>query len=137
MEVGNGEKIAIVSLNESRIGISAQMACLARGAWAYAAKYAQDRKQFGKPISDFEGIQFKIAQMATKIESARLMVYNAARMKDAGMPFVKEAAMAKLFCSQVAERVTSLAIVVFLVREAREAWEGAGCCDEANALQWR
>src|SRR5258707_9072164 len=86
---------------------------VARGAWECAAKYAQERKQFGKAISEFQGIQFQIAQMATEIEAARLMVYNAARMKDAGMPFVKEAAMTKLFCSQVAERVTSLAIEIY------------------------
>src|SRR5438045_5514960 len=85
------------------------MVGLARGAWEYAGKYAQERKQFGKSISEFQGIQFQIAQMATEIEAARLMVYNAARMKDGGAPFVKEAAMTKLFCSQVAERVTSLA----------------------------
>ena len=86
---------------------------IARGAWEYAAKYAQERKQFGKSIAEFQGIQFQLAQMATEIEAARLMVYNAARMKDAGMPFVKEAAMTKLFCSQVAERVTSLAIEIY------------------------
>src|SRR5213080_4486549 len=103
-EVGKGYKIAIETLNEGRIGIGAQMVGVARGAWEYAAKYAQERKQFGKAISDFQGIQFQIAQMATEIEAARLMVYNAARMKDAGVPFVKEAAMTKLFCSQVAER---------------------------------
>src|SRR5450755_2566198 len=112
-EVGKGYKIAIETLNEGRIGIGAQMAGVARGAWEYAAKYAQERKQFGKPISEYQGIQFQIAQMATEIEAARLMVYNAARMKDAGIPFVKEAAMTKLFCSQVAERVTSLAIEVY------------------------
>src|SRR6476620_8799109 len=112
-EVGKGYKIAIETLNEGRIGIGAQMAGVARGAWEYAARYAQERKQFGKPISDYQGIQFQIAQMATEIEAARLMVYNAARMKDAGVPFVKEAAMTKLFCSQVAERVTSLAIEIY------------------------
>jgi alkylation response protein AidB-like acyl-CoA dehydrogenase len=112
-EVGKGYKIAIETLNEGRIGIGAQMLGVARGAWEYAAKYAQERKQFGKPISEFQGIQFQIAQMATEIEAARLMVYNAARMKDAGMNFVKEAAMTKLFTSQVAERVTSLAIEVY------------------------
>src|SRR5215472_12042396 len=112
-EVGKGYKIAIETLNEGRIGIGAQMTGVARGAWEYACKYAQERKQFGKPIADFQGIQFQIAQMATEIEAARLMVYNAARMKDAGVAFVKEAAMAKLFCSQVAERVTSLAIEVY------------------------
>src|SRR5579864_4131607 len=112
-EVGKGYKIAIETLNEGRIGIGAQMLGLARGAWEHAVRYAQERKQFGKPISDFQGIQFQIAQMATEIEAARLLVYNAARMKDAGMNFVKEAAMTKLFASQVAERVTSLAIEIY------------------------
>ncbi len=112
-EVGKGYKIAIETLNEGRIGIGAQMLGVARGAWEYAAKYAQERKQFGKPIADFQGIQFQIAQMATDMEAARLMVYNCARMKDAGVPFVKEAAMAKLFASQVAERVTSMAIEIY------------------------
>jgi alkylation response protein AidB-like acyl-CoA dehydrogenase len=112
-EVGKGYKIAIETLNEGRIGIGAQMVGVARGAWECAAKYAQERTAFGKPISEFQGIQFQIAQMATEIEAARLMVYNAARMKDAGMNFVKEAAMAKLFTSQVAERVTSLAIEIY------------------------
>ncbi|MGB9236431.1 MAG: acyl-CoA dehydrogenase [Terriglobales bacterium] len=112
-EVGKGYKIAIETLNEGRIGIGAQMLGVARGAWEYAAKYAQERKQFGKPISEFQGIQFQIAQMATEIEAARLMVYNAARMKDARLDFVKEAAMTKLFASQVAERVTSLAIEIY------------------------
>ena len=112
-EAGKGYKIAIETLNEGRIGIGAQMTGVARGAWECACKYAQERKQFGKPIADFQGIQFQIAQMATEIEAARLMVYNAARMKDAGVAYVKEAAMAKLFCSQVAERVTSLAIEVY------------------------
>ncbi|HTV54865.1 MAG TPA: acyl-CoA dehydrogenase [Terriglobia bacterium] len=112
-EAGKGYKIAIETLNEGRIGIGAQMIGVARGAWEFAAKYALERKQFGKPIADFQGIQFQIAQMATEIEAARLMVYNAARMKDAGVSFVKEAAMTKLFASQVAERVTSLAIEIY------------------------
>jgi alkylation response protein AidB-like acyl-CoA dehydrogenase len=112
-DVGKGYKIAIETLNEGRIGIGAQMVGIARGAWEYAARYVEERKQFGKKLSDFQGIQFQIAQMATDIEAARLMVYNAARMKDAGMLFVKEAAMAKLFSSQVAERVTSLAIEIY------------------------
>ena len=112
-EVGKGYKIAIETLNEGRIGIGAQMLGVARGAWEYAAKYAQERKQFGKTLSEFQGIQFQIAQMATDIEAARLLVYNAARMKDAGIAFVKEAAMGKLFSSQVAERVTSLAIEIY------------------------
>jgi len=112
-EPGKGYRIAIETLNEGRIGIGAQMAGVARGAWEYACHYAQERKQFGKTIADFQGIQFQLAQMATEIEAARLMVYNAARMKDAGMNCVKEAAMAKLFSSQVAERVTSLAVEIY------------------------
>ena len=112
-EVGKGYRIAIETLNEGRIGIGAQMAGVARGAWEYASKYAQERRQFGKAIAEFQGIQFQLAQMATEVEAARLMVYNAARMKDAGVNFVKEAAMTKLFCSQVAERVTSLAIEIY------------------------
>ncbi len=112
-EAGKGYKIAIETLNEGRIGIASQMAGLARGAWEFAAKYAQERKQFGKTLAEFQGIQFQIAQMATEIEAARLMVYNAARMKDAQVAFLKEAAMAKLFCSQVAERVASMAIEIY------------------------
>jgi alkylation response protein AidB-like acyl-CoA dehydrogenase len=112
-DAGNGYKIAIETLNEGRIGIGAQMIGVARGAWEYAVKYSQERKQFAKPISEFQAIQFQLAQMATEIEAARLMVYNTARMKDAGMNFVKEAAMTKLYTSQVAERVTSLAIEVY------------------------
>src|ERR1700728_721602 len=112
-EPGKGYKIAIETLNEGRIGIGAQMIGLARGSWEFACKYAVERKQFGKAIAEFQGIQFQIAQMATEIEAARLMVYNAARMQDAGVNFVKEAAMTKLFASQVAERVTSLAIEVY------------------------
>lgn len=112
-EVGKGYKIAIETLNEGRIGIGAQMLGIARGAWESALKYSQERKQFGKSISDFQGIQFQLAQMATEIEAVRMMVYNAARMKDAGMNFVKEAAMVKLFASQVAERVSSLAVEIY------------------------
>ena len=112
-EPGKGYKIAIETLNEGRIGIGAQMIGLARGAWEFACKYALERKAFGKSIADFQGIQFQVAQMATEIEAARLMVYNCARMKDAGVNFVKEAAMTKLFASQVAERVTSLAIEIY------------------------
>ncbi len=112
-EPGRGYKIAIETLNEGRIGIGAQMIGIARGAWEFACKYALERKQFGKAIADFQGVQFQIAQMATEIEAARLMVYNCARMKDAGVNFVKEAAMTKLFASQVAERVTSLAIEIY------------------------
>jgi butyryl-CoA dehydrogenase/short/branched chain acyl-CoA dehydrogenase len=112
-EAGKGYKIAIETLNEGRIGIGAQMIGLARGAWEFAVKYAQERKQFGKAIADFQGIQFQIAQMATEIEAARLLVYNAARLKDAGKDFVKEAAMAKLYASQVAERVASLCVEIY------------------------
>jgi butyryl-CoA dehydrogenase/short/branched chain acyl-CoA dehydrogenase len=112
-EIGKGYKIAIETLNKGRIGIGAQMIGLARGACEHAVAYARERKQFGKPIADFQGIQFQVAQMATELEAARLMVYNAARLKDAGVPFVKEAAMAKLFSSQIAERVTSLAVEIY------------------------
>jgi len=112
-EPGKGYKIAIETLNEGRIGIGAQMLGLARGAWEYAASYARERKQFGKSIAEFQGIQFQLAQMATEIEAARLMVYNTARMKDAGLNFVKEAAMTKLFTSQVAERVASLCVEIY------------------------
>src|SRR4029077_15661261 len=111
--VGQGYKIAIETLNEGRIGIGAQMIGVATGALEAATSYVKERKQFGKPIADFQGIQFQLAQMATEIEAARLMVYNAARMKDAGVNFVKEAAMTKLFCSQGAERVTSLSIEIY------------------------
>jgi butyryl-CoA dehydrogenase/short/branched chain acyl-CoA dehydrogenase len=112
-EAGKGYKIAIETLNEGRIGIGAQMVGVAQGAWNCAARYSQERKQFGKAIAEFQGIQFQLAQMATEIEAARMLVYNAARMKDARMNFVKEAAMTKLFASQVAERVTSLAIEIY------------------------
>ena len=112
-EAGKGYKIAIETLNEGRIGIGAQMVGVAQGAWNCAAKYSQERKQFGKAIAEFQGIQFQLAQMATEIEAARMLVYNAARMKDARMNFVKEAAMTKLFASQVAERVSSLAIEIY------------------------
>jgi butyryl-CoA dehydrogenase/short/branched chain acyl-CoA dehydrogenase len=112
-EVGKGYKVAIETLNEGRIGIGAQMVGLAAGAWNHAAKYSQERKQFGRPIADFQGVQFQLAQAATEIEAARMMMYNAARMKDAGMNFVKEAAMTKLYTSQVAERVASLAVEIY------------------------
>ena len=112
-EVGRGYKIAIETLNEGRIGIGAQMIGIARGALEHAIAYSKERKQFGKAISEFQGIQFQIAQAATELEAARLMVYNAARLKDAGMPFVKEAAMAKLFSSQVCEKVTSISVEIF------------------------
>ncbi len=106
-EVGKGYKIAIETLNEGRIGIGAQMIGLARGAMKHARAYILERRQFGHPIADFQGIQFQFAQLATELEAARLLVYNAARLKDAGRPFVTEAAMAKLFASQMAERVAS------------------------------
>jgi short-chain 2-methylacyl-CoA dehydrogenase len=112
-EAGKGYKIAIETLNEGRIGIGAQMLGVARGALEHAIAYAKERKQFGQAIADFQGIQFQIAQAATDLEAARLLVYNAARLKDAGKPFLREAAMAKLFSSQVAERVTSLSVEIF------------------------
>jgi butyryl-CoA dehydrogenase/short/branched chain acyl-CoA dehydrogenase len=112
-EVGEGYKIAIETLNEGRIGIGAQMAGLARGALDHAIRYAKERQQFGKPIAEFQAVQFQLAEMATDIEAARLMVYNAARLRDAGQAFVKEAAMTKYFSSQVAERAASLAIEIF------------------------
>lgn len=112
-EVGKGYKIAIESLNEGRIGIAAQMLGLAEGAWSLAVKYSKERKQFGKSISEFQAVQFSLSEMAIQIEAARLLVYNAARMKEAGMPFVKEAAMAKYFASLVAEETASKAVEVF------------------------
>jgi short-chain 2-methylacyl-CoA dehydrogenase len=111
-EPGKGYKIAIETLNEGRIGIGAQMLGVARGALEYAVAYSKERRQFGKPISEFQGVQFQIAQAATELEAARLLVYNAARLKDAGKPFVREAAMAKLYSSQVAERVTSISVEI-------------------------
>src|SRR5579862_1436537 len=112
-EPGKGYKIAIETLNEGRIGIGAQMLGLAQGAWNCAAKYAQERKQFGKPIAEFQAVQFSLAEMATEIEATRLLVYNAARLKDAKLSYIKEAAMAKYFASQVAERVASQAVEVY------------------------
>jgi butyryl-CoA dehydrogenase/short/branched chain acyl-CoA dehydrogenase len=112
-EVGRGYKIAIETLNEGRIGIGAQMIGVARGALEHAIAYAKERRQFGKTIADFQGVQFQVAQAAAELEAAKLLVYNAARMKDAGLPFVKEAAMAKLISSQVCEKVTSLAVEIF------------------------
>ncbi len=112
-EPGKGYKIAIETLNEGRIGIGAQMLGLAEGAWGHAVRWAKERKQFGKPIADFQAMQFQLAEMATQIEAARLLVYNAARLKDAGHDFLKEAAMAKYFASHVAEQVASLAVEVY------------------------
>ena len=112
-ETGKGYKVSIETLNEGRIGIGAQMIGLARGALESALNYTKERQQFGKPISEFQAVQFQLAEMATELEAARLMVYNAARMKDAGKNFVKEAAMAKLFSSRAAERITSKAIELY------------------------
>jgi alkylation response protein AidB-like acyl-CoA dehydrogenase len=112
-EVGKGYKTAIETLNEGRIGIGAQMIGIGQGALDATVKYVQEREQFGKRIGDFQGVQFQIGQMATELEAARLLVYNAARLKDAGQPFLQEAAMAKLFSSQVAQRITSTAIDLF------------------------
>src|SRR5579872_3643499 len=112
-DVGRGYKIAIETLNEGRIAIGAQMAGLAQGALSHALNYARQRKQFGKTIAEFQGIQFELAHMATEVEAARLLVYNGARMRDAGLPFVTEAAMAKYFASQVAENTASKAVEIF------------------------
>lgn len=112
-EVGKGYKIAIETLNEGRIAIGGQMTGLAQGALQHALAYARERKQFGKPIADFQGVQFELAEMATLVEAARLLVYNAARLKERGLPFLTEAAMAKYFASQAAETVASKAVEVF------------------------
>ena len=111
-EAGKGYRIAMETLNGGRIGIGAQMLGLAEGAWGHAVKHAKNRKQFGKPIAEFQAMQFQLAEMATEIEAARLLVYNAARLKDAGLEFRKEAAMCKYFAAQMAERVASLAVEV-------------------------
>ncbi|HET8771628.1 MAG TPA: acyl-CoA dehydrogenase family protein [Gemmatimonadaceae bacterium] len=111
--VGQGYKIAIETLNEGRVGIGAQMIGNAQGALDAAVAYIKERAQFGKPLSEFQGIQFQLAQAATELEAARLLVYNAARLKDAGQDIAKEGAMAKLLSSQVSERVTSLAVELF------------------------
>jgi short/branched chain acyl-CoA dehydrogenase len=111
-EVGKGYKIAIETLNEGRIAIGAQMIGLARGALDHAVAYAKERKQFGKTIGEFQGVQFDLAKMAVDVEAARLLVYNAARLRDAGLPFLAEAAMAKYFSSEVAEKVASKAIEI-------------------------
>ncbi|HXI90652.1 MAG TPA: acyl-CoA dehydrogenase [Blastocatellia bacterium] len=112
-EVGKGYKIAIETLNEGRIGIGAQMVGVAQGALECGINYTRERQQFGKSIGSFQGVQFQIAQIATELEAARLMVYNCARMKDAGEDFVKQAAMTKLFTSQVAEHVTSQVVELY------------------------
>ncbi len=112
-EVGKGYRIAIETLNEGRIGIGAQMVGLADGALRHAVGWAKERRQFGRPIAEFQAMQFQLAEMAIQVEAARLMVYNAARLRDRRLDFQKEAAMAKYFASQVAERVASLAVEVF------------------------
>jgi short/branched chain acyl-CoA dehydrogenase len=111
-DIGKGYKIAIETLNEGRIGIAAQMLGLAEGALEHALAYARERKQFGQRIGDFQGVQFELAEMATRIEASRLMVYNAARLRDAELPFVTQAAMAKYFASTIAEEVASKAVEV-------------------------
>jgi alkylation response protein AidB-like acyl-CoA dehydrogenase len=111
-DIGQGYKIAMETLNEGRIAIGSQMIGLARAAVDYAVGYAKERKQFGKAISEFQGVQFELAKMATEVEAARLLVYNAARLKDAGLPFQTEAAMAKYFSSEIAERAASKAVEV-------------------------
>lgn len=112
-EIGKGYKIAIETLNEGRIGIGAQMIGLAQGSWEHGVAYAKERKAFGKPIAEFQAVQFQLAEMAIQLEAARLMVYNAARLKDAGQGFLKEAAMAKYFSSEMAEHVTSLVVEIY------------------------
>ncbi len=109
-EVGKGYKVAIETLNEGRIGIGAQMIGLAQGALDHTIKYTKERKQFGKAIADFQAVKHQLARVATDLEAARLLVYNAARLRDAGLPFLTEAAMCKIFSSEVAERVASLAV---------------------------
>jgi alkylation response protein AidB-like acyl-CoA dehydrogenase len=112
-ETGKGYKVSIQTLNEGRIGIGAQMIGLARGALEAALSYTSEREQFGKSVNEFQGVQFQLAEMATELEAARLMVYNAARLKEMGQPFVKEAAMAKLYSSRAAERISSKAIELY------------------------
>ncbi len=112
-EVGKGYKIAIETLNEGRIGIGAQMTGLAQGALQHAVAYSKERKQFGKPIAEFQAVQMELARMATDVEASRLLTYNAARLREAGQPFLKEAAMAKYWASQVAETVASRAVEIF------------------------
>jgi alkylation response protein AidB-like acyl-CoA dehydrogenase len=112
-EIGKGYKVAIETLNEGRIGIGAQMLGLAEGALDHAIAYTKERQQFGQRVADFQGVQFQLARAATEVEAARLLVYNAARRRDSGVPFLTEAAMAKLFASEVAERTASLAVNLF------------------------
>jgi butyryl-CoA dehydrogenase/short/branched chain acyl-CoA dehydrogenase len=112
-EVGKGYKIAIETLNEGRIGIGAQMVGVAQGSFEHGMKYAQERQQFGKPIAEFQAVQFLLAELATEIEASRLLTYNAARLRDVGAPFIKESAMAKVFASRAAEHVTSKVIEIY------------------------
>jgi alkylation response protein AidB-like acyl-CoA dehydrogenase len=112
-EVGKGYKVAIETLNEGRIGIGAQMLGLAQGALDHTVKYVKERKQFGKAIGEFQGVQFQLARMATDVEATRLLVYNCARLRDNGLPFLTEAAMCKVYSSEVAERVASMAVNLF------------------------
>jgi alkylation response protein AidB-like acyl-CoA dehydrogenase len=112
-EVGKGYKIAIETLNEGRIGIGAQMVGVAQGSFEHGLKYAQERQQFGKPIAEFQAVQFLLSELATQIEASRLLTYNAARLRDTGATFIKEAAMAKLFASRTAEQVTSKVIEIY------------------------
>lgn len=112
-EVGKGYKIAIETLNEGRIGIGAQMVGLAQGVLDHTCGYVQEREQFGRNVSGFQGVQFQLAQCRTELEAARLLVYNAARLKDAGQPFLVEAAMAKLFAAQAAQRIASEGVDLF------------------------
>jgi alkylation response protein AidB-like acyl-CoA dehydrogenase len=112
-EVGKGYKVAIETLNEGRIGIGAQMVGLAQGALDHTIRYTKERRQFGKPIADFQAVQHQIARAAMEVEAARLLVYNAARLRDEGLPFLAEAAMCKLLSSEVAERVSSLAVNLY------------------------
>jgi alkylation response protein AidB-like acyl-CoA dehydrogenase len=112
-EVGKGYKIAIETLNEGRIGIGAQMVGVSQGSFEHGLRYAQERHQFGRPIAEFQAVQFLLAELATELEAARLLTYNAARLRDTGAPFIKEAAMAKLFASRAAEHVTSKVIEIY------------------------
>jgi len=112
-DVGKGYKVAIETLNEGRIGIGAQMVGLAQGALDHTVKYIKERKQFGKALADFQGVQFQLARMALEVEAARLLVYNCARLRDAGEPFLTEAAMCKVYSSEVAESVTSMAVNLY------------------------
>jgi alkylation response protein AidB-like acyl-CoA dehydrogenase len=111
--IGKGYKVAIETLNEGRIGIGAQMVGLAQGALDHAIGYVKERRQFGKPVADFQGVQFQLARAATELEAARLLVYNAARLRESGKPFLTEAAMCKIFSSEVAERIASLAVNLY------------------------